>query len=65
MSTKKLLKKLGYGYAISYNSYAKRFQVYRIGEWSVGCEVKPDTKMTQSRSSKKAIRKYMKKYRKV
>ena len=65
MSTKKLLKNLGYGYAISYNSYAKKFQVYRIGEWSVGCEVNPDTKMTQSRSAKKAIKKYMKKFTKV
>ena len=27
MSTKKLLKNLGYGYAISYNSYAKKFQI--------------------------------------
>jgi len=65
MKIEKLIKKLGYGYAVSFNDYNKKFVVYRIGEWSVGCEVKPDTKMTQSKSAKKAIKKYMKKYRKV
>ena len=65
MSTKKLIKKLGYGYAISYNSYAKRFQVYRIGEWTPGTEITKESKMIQSKSSKKAIKKYIKKYTKV
>lgn len=65
MSTKKLIKKLGYGYAISYNSYSNRFQVYRIGEWTPGTKITAESRMVQGRSAKKAIRKYMKKYRKV
>ena len=65
MSTKKLLKKLGYGHAISYNEYNKKFNVYRIGEWTPGTEITPESRMTQNRSVKKAIKKYMKKYRKV
>ena len=36
MSTKKLIKKIGYGYAISYNEYNKKFYAYRIGEWTPG-----------------------------
>jgi hypothetical protein len=65
MSTKKLLKKLGYGHAISYNEYNKKFNVYKIGEWAPGTEITPESIMTQSKSVKKAIKKYMKKYRKV
>jgi hypothetical protein len=65
MSTKKLLKKLGYGHAISYNEYNKKFNVYRIGEWTPGTEITSESRMTQNRSVKKAIKKYMKKYRKV
>jgi hypothetical protein len=65
MSTKKIIKKLGYGYAVSYNDYNKKFNVYRIGEWTPGTEITPESRMTQSKSAKKAIKKYMKKYRKV
>lgn len=62
---KKLLKKLGYGYAIHYNSYRKKFEVYKIGEWSPGTEITTDSRMIHKKSAKKAIKKYMKKYRKV
>jgi hypothetical protein len=65
MSTRKLIKKIGYGHAISYNEYNKKFNVYRIGEWTPGTEITPESRMTQSKSAKKAIKKYMKKYRKV
>ena len=65
MSTKKLIKKLGYGYAVSYNEYNKKFNVYKIGEYTPGTEITHESKMTQSRFIKKSIKKYMKKYRKV
>jgi hypothetical protein len=62
---KKLLKKLGYGYAIHYNEFRKKFEVYRIGEWTPGTEITTDTKVVLERQPKKAIKKYIKKYRKV
>jgi hypothetical protein len=65
MSTKKLIKKIGYGYAISYNEYNKKFYAYRIGEWTPGTEITLESRMTQSKSVKKAIKKYIKKYKKV
>lgn len=62
MTTEKLLKKLGYGYSISYCSYRKKFFVSRIGEWSVGREITPESRLTKDKSAKKAIKKYIKKY---
>ena len=63
MNTEKLIKNLGYGHAISYNEYNKKFNVYKIGEWIPGTEITPESIMTQSKSAKKAIKKYIKKFR--
>lgn len=65
MSTKKLLKKLGYGHSIHYNSYRKKFEVYKIGEWSPGTEITSESRVITSRDSDKAIKKYIKKFKKV
>ena len=62
---KKLLKKLGYGYAIHYNELRSKFEVYRLGEWSPGTEITGDTRVVLSRNAKNAIKKYIKKYKKV
>ena len=62
---KKLMKKLGYGYAIHYNEFRKKFEVYRIGEWSPGTEVNTTSKVVIDRQPKSAIKKYIKKYKKV
>ena len=56
---KKLLKKLGYGHAVHFNDYSKKFEVYKIGEWSPGTGINPDSRMIQNRSLKKAVKKYI------
>lgn len=63
MKTQKLIKKLGYGYTISYNEYTKKFFVYKIGDWSLGSEVKPGLKISSSKKLKKAIKLYLKKFK--
>ena len=61
----KLLKILGYGYAIHYNDHREKFEVYKLGEWSPGAEITDETKVVLHERLKKAIKKYIKKYRKV
>jgi hypothetical protein len=63
MSTKKLLKKLGYGHSIHYNLYRKKFEVYKIGEWAPGTEITTESRVMTSCHANKAIKKYIKKFR--
>ena len=65
MRTKKLIKKIGYGYSISYNEYRNLFYVYKIGDWSLGKEVNKNSKITFNSDLKKALKKYIKKYKKI
>lgn len=62
---KKLLKKLGYGHSIHYNSYRKKFEVYKIGEWSPGTEILSDSRVTLHKRPKKAVKKYLHSFKKV
>ena len=57
---KKLLKKLGYGYAIHYNEYRDKFEVYKIGEYSPGTEMNGESKVTIHEDPKKAIKNHLK-----
>jgi len=59
MSLKKLIKKLGYGIAIHYNSYSKIYEVYKIGEYHPGSGIIKG--VSQHKKVKKAINKYLKK----
>jgi hypothetical protein len=62
---KRLIKKLGYGYSITYNNYSKKFAVYKLGEWHFGTEILPESRVVVNRNPKKAIKKYIKKFKKV
>jgi hypothetical protein len=64
MKTQKLLKKLGYGYSISYNEYTKKYFVYKNGDWSLGTEIKPDSKISYHKKLKKSIKLYLKRFKK-
>lgn len=59
---KKLIKKIGYGHAVHYNGYRKKFEVYRLGEYSPGTEILKDSKVVLNKDPKKALKKYIKKY---
>jgi hypothetical protein len=51
----KLLKILGYGYAIHYNDHREKFEVYKLGEWSPGAEITDETKVVLHERLKKTI----------
>jgi hypothetical protein len=59
MSLKKLIKKLGYGVAIHYNSYSKIYEVYKLGDYHPGSGVIKG--VSQHKKVKRAIKKYLKK----
>lgn len=59
MSLKKLIKKLGYGIAIHYNSYSKIYEVYKLGEYNPGSGLIKG--VSQHKKLKRAIKKYLKK----
>lgn len=60
----KLLKKLGYGYAIHYNTYRKKYEVYKLSEWCPGTEITKNTRVSLGKTAKKAIKSYIKTYKK-
>ena len=62
---KKLLKRLGYGHAIHYNELRHKFEVYKLGDWSPGTEITAESRVILDKHPKKAIKKYIKKYKKV
>jgi hypothetical protein len=59
---RKLIKKLGYGVAIHFNEYSKKFEVYKIGSYLPGNGINPDSIFVANKSLKKAIKEYQKKF---
>jgi hypothetical protein len=59
---RKLIKKLGYGVAIHFNEYSKKFEVYKIGSYLPGNGISPDSIFVANKSLKKAIKEYQKKF---
>jgi hypothetical protein len=60
---KKKIKKLGYGVSIHYSEYNKRYTVYNISDYSpTSGQSIEDKRVSVSKSLKKAIKKYKKKF---
>jgi hypothetical protein len=59
---KKQIKKLGYGIAIHFNEYTKKFEVYKLGSYYPGNGIKEDSVFISNKSLKKAVKKYHKKF---
>lgn len=55
------MKKLGYNYCISYNSYRNVWVVFKQGDWNTSFTLE-GSKISFSKTPKKAIKKYIKKY---
>lgn len=58
---KKLMKKLGYKYCISYNTYQKKWMVFQKDDWDLSTPTK-DSRVSMHKNPKKAIKNYIKKY---
>jgi len=58
---KKLMKKLGYGYNLTWNEYSKLFIVYKFGDWNTSISI-DESKTSSHKNPKRAIKKYLKKY---
>lgn len=61
MKMKKLMKKLGYKYCLSYNSYTKKWMVFQKDDWDTSMPI-GECNVSCHKHPKKAIKKYIKKY---
>jgi hypothetical protein len=59
---RKLIKKLGYGVAIHFNEYSKKFEVYKIGSYFPGNGIKEDSIFVANKRLKKAVKEYQKRF---
>ena len=57
----KLLKELGYGYCISYNSYRNVWVVFKLNEWDSSFPLE-ESKVCFDEDPEKALKKYIDKY---
>lgn len=60
MMKSKHLKKLGYGVAVHYNEYKKKFEIYQIGTYAPGATPTKNSKLILSNSLKKGVKEYVK-----